>query len=123
MENFKQTLEFYCKNEIARFQLSEYYFQLCFLANKLNYTVKCSYGYGLNDNGKMYLDFSIRNSNDEIVYVNDLDYEHLCDATCIIEIDKKQRCKFYSWENDDEFKESILWTLNELKFKFENLLK
>ncbi len=121
MDNLEQTLDFYCRDEIATFQQSEYYSKLSCLAKKLNYIVKCSFGYGLEDKRRIYLDFSIRNGNDEIVYVDNLDYEHLCDATCIIEFDKKQRYKFYSWEKDNDFIESILWAINELEIKIKCL--
>ncbi len=38
-------------------------------------------------------------------------------ATRIIAIDKKDKIKFYSWEEDDDFIESINWVVKELEKK------
>lgn len=35
-------------------------------------------------------------------------------ATRIIAIDKKDKIKFYSWEEDDDFIDSINWVVKEL---------
>lgn len=120
MNKLEQALNFFCENEVATFQQSEYYSKLCELANKLNYHVNCSSGVSLEDNRKIYLEFSIKDSNNDTVYVDDLDYEHLCDATCIIEFDKNFRYKFNSWENDADFIDSVLWVIKELEIKSKN---
>ena len=44
-----------------------------------------------------------------------MDFEHLTDATKILEIDRKKRVSFSAWQDDEDFIESLEWILIELR--------
>jgi len=63
----------------------------------------------------IYLSFSVTDQQGKIVLVDSLDFEHLTDATRILEIDRKNRVTFFSWQDDEEFIESLEWITKELR--------
>ena len=121
-QNAKQTIEYYCKKEIQTLKVSEYFAKISTLTNSLGYMIDISVG-ETNDEKKdkypktIYLSFSIIDQQGTIALVDLLNFEHLTDATRILEIDRKNRVTFFSWQDDEEFIESLEWITKELKSK------
>lgn len=118
-DNIEKTLKFYCSSELDLFQKSKYYLEMNALAKRLNFSLVSCVGYAENDAKHIYLNFQINDSSGQIVIVDNYDYEHLTDASIIIEIDKKDRIKFYNWEKDNDFMDSIKWVIKELNKKLD----
>ena len=119
-QSVKQTLDYYFKNEIEILKNSEHFFEISSLVKKLGYSIDISIGEAKDVNKckypkKIYLSFSIIDQQEKIILVDSFDFEHLTDATAILEIDRKNRVKFFSWQDDEEFIESLKWFVKELR--------
>lgn len=115
-----QTLDYYAKNEIEILKNSEYFFKISSLAKEIDCSIDISIGEAADANKykypkRIYLSFSIIDCQGKVLSVNSLDFEHLTDATEILEIDQKNRVKFFSWQDDEDFIESLKWIIKELK--------
>ncbi len=117
-ENITQTLNFYSVNEMNLFKSSPVFLELDDLSKQKGFIFECSLGFGKDDKNNFYMGFRVIDKNGNPVLSSEYDdFADLSDATCIIEIDKKERIKFFSWEEDDEFMESLNWALTELNKK------
>jgi len=119
-ENIEKALRFYISNEIETFHKSPVCAELFALAERLGYHVECSSG--PVDKGRrgydIYIDFAVKDHHGEAVPAGEYDeYVDLAYSTPIITIDRKERIRFYSWEEDDDFIDSINWAARELKKK------
>ncbi len=119
-QSIMQTLDYYCKNEIQILKNSEYFLEISSLAKMLGYSIDISIGEATDAKKDkypkiIYLSFSTIDQQGKIILVDSLDFEHLTDATKILEIDRKNRVKFSSWQDDVEFIESLKWILMKLK--------
>ena len=119
-QSVMQSLDYYCKNEIQILKNSEYFLEISSLTKMLGYSIDISIGEAMDaKNDKypkvIYLSFSIIDQQGKIVLVDSLDFEHLTDAPKILEIDRKNRVKFFSWQDDEEFIESLKWFVKELR--------
>ncbi len=113
-KNLTNILHTYCKNEILNFKNNEIYNVLLNLVTDLNLTLVCEYGQE-KDNKKsqnLYFSVSIRNENNEIIEIFDDGY--LTAATMLISVDRKERIKFFSWE-DEDFIDSLNWIIESIK--------
>ena len=118
--NLKQSLDYYCKNEIQTLENSEYVSKIRSLAKSAGYLLDLSVGEAMDAKKNKYpkttyLSFSVVDQQGRIVVVNSIDFEHLTDATKILEIDRKNRVSFFSWQDDKDFKESLKWIAQELE--------
>ncbi len=115
-ENLLKVLSLYCNNEIENLKNSELYSKLQKLVNELNYILVCEYGKELNNkkSENLYLSITVFNDKNEIVEIFDDGF--LTASTLLVLVDKKQRCKFLSWQ-DEEFIEDLNW----LNKKLENI--
>ena len=121
-QSVMQAIDYYCKNEIEILKNSEYFLEIDSLAKTLSYSIDISIGEATNAKQDkypkiIYLSFSTIDQQGKIVLVDSLDFEHLTDATEILEIDRKNRVKFFSWQDDEEFIESLKWIIKELRKK------
>jgi hypothetical protein len=119
-QSIMQTLDYYCKNEVQTLKNSEYFLEISFLAKLLGYSIDISIGEAMDAKKDkypkiIYLSFSTIDEQGKIIFVDSLDFEHLTDATEILEIDRKNRVKFFSWQDDEEFIESLKWIIKELR--------
>ena len=119
-QSIMQTLDYYCKNEVQILKNSEYFLEISFLAKLLGYSIDISIGEAMDAKKDkypkiIYLSFSTIDDQGKIIFVDSLDFEHLTDATEILEIDRKNRVKFFSWQDDEEFIESLKWIIKELR--------
>lgn len=113
-ENLIKALSLYCNSEIANFENSELFIEMQNLVKELNYTLVCDYGKEL-DNKKsenLYLSITIYDSKNEIIEIFDDGF--LVASTMLVLVDKKQRLKFFSWE-DEDFIDSLNWIIRNLK--------
>ena len=118
--NTVQSLEFYCKNEIRSLKESNFLSRILLLSKSLDYDVDLSVGEALDVKESkypkiIYLSISVLDKEKNIVLVNPLDNEHLTDATKILEIDKRERVIFFTWQEDEDFIESLKWITKELQ--------
>lgn len=58
------------------------------------------------------MSLSIHDKNDELIEIFDEGF--LTTSTMLIMIDKKERFKFFSWQ-DDEFIEDLNWIIKQLR--------
>ena len=121
-QNVIQCLESYCEKEIETLKKCRIFDEINSLSLSLGYSIDISFGEAYDAKKerypkKIYLSFSILDKTKETVVANLLDFEHLSDATEILEIDRKKRVKFFSWQEDDEFVESLEWIKRELEKK------
>ena len=121
-QSVMQAIDYYCKNEIEILKNSEYFLEINSLAKTLSYSIDISIGEATDAKQDkypkiIYLSFSTIDQQGKIVLVDALDFEHLTDATEILEIDRKNRVKFFSWQDDEEFIESLKWIIKELRKK------
>lgn len=118
-KHMEQVLQFYISYETEAFYKSPVCAELFALAERLGYHVECSSGYEDGRRKKhIYMGFAVIDDHGEGATAGEYDeYVHLTGATLIIEIDRKERVKFYSWEEDDDFIDSINWAARELKKK------
>ena len=115
-----QSLEFYCKNVIRSLKESNFLSRILLLSKSLDYDVDLSVGEALDVKESkypkiIYLSISVLDKEKNIVLVNPLDNEHLTDATKILEIDKRERVIFFTWQEDEDFIESLKWITKELQ--------
>ena len=118
-KHIEQVLQFYISYETEAFYKSPACAELFALAERLGYHVECSFGYE-NEKRKtcIYMNFAVKDDHGEGATAGEYDeYVHLTGIMQIIEIDRKERVKFYSWEEDDDFIDSINWAARELKKK------
>ena len=118
--NTVKSLEFYCKNEIRSLKESNFLSRILLLSKSLDYDVDLSVGEALDVKESkypkiIYLSVSVLDKEKNIVLVNLLDNEHLTDATKILEIDKRERVSFFTWQEDEDFIESLEWIAKELQ--------
>lgn len=118
--NVLQSLEYYCENEIQTLKNSEYFLEISSLAKTPGYSIDISIGEAKDAKKDkypkiIYLSFSVIDQQGKIVLVDLLDFEHLTDATAVLEIDRKNRVKFFSWQEDEDFIESLKWIAKELR--------
>ena len=118
-KNIEQVLQFYISYETEAFYKSSVCAELFALAEQLGYHVECSSGYGDERwNKHIYMGFVVKDDHGEGATAGEYDeYVDLTGASLIIKIDRKERLKFYSWEEDDDFIDSINWAARELKKK------
>lgn len=113
-ENLLKLLSLYCNNEIENLKISELYIKLQNLVVELNYNLTCEWGkeFANKKSGNLYLSITILNDKNEIVEVFDEGF--LTISTLLVCVDKKNRCKFFSWR-DEEFIEDLNWLIKELE--------
>lgn len=118
--NTVKSLDFYCKNEIRSLKESNFLSRILLLSKLLDYDVDLSVGEALDVKESkypkiIYLSVSVLDKEKNIVLINPVDNEHLTDATKILEIDKKERVIFFTWQEDEDFIESLKWIAKELQ--------
>ena len=116
----KQTLDYYFESEIQTLKNSEHFLEISSLVKSLGYSIDISIGEAPdlkkeNYPKVLYLSFSITDQHGKIILVDSMDFEHLTDATKILEIDRKKRVSFSAWQDDEDFIESLEWILIELR--------
>ena len=113
-KNLTNILHTYCRNEIQNFKSCELFKTLLNQVTDLNLILVCDYGQEKNNkrSQNLYFNISIRNENDEIIEIFDDGY--LTATTILISVDRKERIKFFSWE-DEDFIESLNWIIEKLK--------
>lgn len=115
--NVEQTLKYYCNIKLASFKQSKLFLELLDLANRLDYCVNADCFCHHDKHGiiNYYLWFNIEDKiGNPILTEVYYEYDELGDLTCIISVDKKERVKFFDWD-DDDFIGSANRALNELK--------
>lgn len=118
--NIVKSLDFYCKNAISSLKESDLLSRILFLSKSLDYDVDISVGEALDVRESkypkvVYLSVSVLNKEKNIVLINTVDNEHLTDSTRILEIDKKKRVYFFTWQEDEDFINSLKWISKELQ--------
>ena len=116
----KQTLDYYSESEIQTLKNSEHFLEISSLVKSLGYSIDISIGEARDFKKEkypkvLYLSFSITDQHGKIILVDSMDFEHLTDATKILEIDRKKRVSFSAWQDDEDFIESLEWILIELR--------
>ena len=86
----------------------------------MNYILVCEYGKETNNkkSENLYLSITIFNDKNEMIEIFDEGF--LTASTMLVWVDKKERIKFFSWQNNDEFMEDLDWitkTLSSLLLK------
>lgn len=115
-ENLKNTLNFYYTMELRSFKESLYFSDMRNLAIKFGYEVESDFSFSENDKS-VYLGFEVVDNSGKTVWV-DGNYEgYLSYATLIAKFDKKSRVKFFHWEEDSDFIDSIISIIDVLKFE------
>lgn len=119
-QNAEQSLDYYCENEARTLNINKRVVEISALTNSLGYMIDISVGEAKDEKKNeypktIYLSFSVTDQQGKIVLVDSLDFEHLTDATRILEIDRKNRVTFFSWQDDEEFIESLEWITKELR--------
>lgn len=113
-ENLLKVFSSYCNAEIENLKNNELYIKLQNLVNKLKYNLVCEYGKEL-DNAKsndLYLSITVFNDKNEMIEIFDEGF--LTASTKLVEVDKKERCNFFSWK-DEEFIEELNSIIQELE--------
>ena len=113
----EETLDFYKMKEMDSFKNSLIISELNELAGSLSLSVNCFIGTPEKDLRHIYLACSVVDQNGNAVPADE--ENDFCDigySICIIEKDKKERIKFFSWE-DVDFLESVQWAINQLRQK------
>ena len=118
-ENLFNVLSLYCNNEIENLKNSELYMKLQKLVDELNYILVCEYGKELNNKKSENLYLSITVFNDKNEEIEIFDEGFLTASTALVLIDKKNRYKFLSWQ-DDEFIEYLNWIIKQLNILAKN---
>lgn len=121
-ENLEQTINFYCTKETESFKCSEYFYKITQLTEKLGLNVECSYDFVQNyilgkrySKKFIYLYFDIVDKNGDGVYSKNDESDALGFSICIVSIDRKNRFEFYSWQDDDDWIDSLEWNIKELE--------
>lgn len=111
--SLKDTLKYYCEKEIEKFVSSSIYSKLNELVEFHKFNLKLEFGKGKEEKDKnIYLSLSILDINGKLVEFFDDGF--LTTATMLIMNDKKNRLRFFSWQ-DEEFIEDLNWIINKLK--------
>ncbi len=107
-----ETIKYYCENEVQDFKNSSYYKKIEDLVALKNLIIECSYDRSLDTKDKnIYLGISILDKNNN--YIELYDEGTLSISTMIVLFDKKDKIKFFPW-NDNEFIEDLNWVINNL---------
>ncbi len=114
----KDTLKYYCELEIEKFNSSSIFSILNELVRSQELNLKIEFGKAKDENDKnLYLSLSIYNKNGQLVEIFDEGF--LTASTILVLIDKKDRYKFLSWQ-DDEFIEDLNWIIKQLNILEKN---
>lgn len=114
----KDTLKYYCELEIEKFNSSTIFSMLNELVKSQELNLKIEFGKAKDENNKnLYLSLSIYNKNGQLVEIFDEGF--LTASTALVLIDKKNRYKFLSWQ-DDEFIEDLNWIIKQLNILAKN---
>ena len=106
------TLQYYCNSEINRFISSSIYSTLNELVKSHEFNLDLCYGKAKDKNDKnFYLSLSVCDKNGRLVEV--FDGSCLTTATMLILVDKKERYKFFSWQ-DENFIKDLNWIMDQL---------
>ena len=112
-ENLLKILHIYCDDEVDNFKKNALFTELQSLVNELNYILICDYGKALdNKSENLYLAITIYDNDNEMIEIYDEGF--LSVSTMLVEVDKKHRFKFFTWQ-DEEFVEDVNWLINQLK--------
>lgn len=108
----ENTLKYYCELEIEKFNSSSIYYMLNELIKSKELNLKIDFGKSKDEKDKnLYLSLSVHDKNDELIEIFDEGF--LTTSTILVMIDKKERYKFFSWQ-DDEFIEDLNWIIKQL---------
>lgn len=110
-DKIKQTLEYYCQNELNDFYNSEYFSEIKNLADAHNFVLERKVWKADNDN-KLYLIVRVLDGNNLIVEI--WDDGSLVASTELVSVDKRERVKFFPWD-DEDFVDSLNWIIKCLK--------
>lgn len=110
LSRISETINYYCENEMKDFKDSSFYKKIEELVNLKELKLECSYGKALDKN--LYLGISILDKNGELVEIFDDGF--LTTSTMLIMVDKKDRFKFFSWQ-DEDFIEDLNWIIEKIK--------
>lgn len=114
----KDTLKYYCELEIEKFNSSSIFSILNELVKSQELNLKIDFGKAKDKKDKnLYLSLSIHNKNGQLVEIFDEGF--LTTSTMLVIIDKKDRYKFLSWQ-DDEFIEDLNWIIKQLNILAKN---
>ena len=106
------TLQYYCKSEINRFISSSIYSTMNELVKSHEFNLDLCYGKAKDKNDKnFYLSLSVCDKNGKLVKA--FDSSCLTTATMLILVDKKERYKFFSWQ-DEDFIKDLHWIMDQL---------
>lgn len=110
INNFNKTLDFYCQNELEDFIQSELFLTIEQMAKEHRLTVCYAFDKGKDKakSNNTYLGIQICDENNQIVEIYDDGF--LSISTELITIDKKERIKFFPW-NDEDFIDSLKWVI------------
>lgn len=113
--NLQETFSLYCKNELLSFQDSIYYKEMKALAQQLDLVIYSSFGFG-EDLNTIYLGFEIKDRILNEIIWRDGEFEgSLSYATALIQLVKSSKFKFYNWDQDSDFIDTVKDIINELK--------
>jgi|GEM_PF-5376972 hypothetical protein len=108
----KETLKKYCELEMEKFISSSIFSTLNELVKAQEFNAKIEYGKakeGKDEN--LYLSLSVYDKNGELIEIFDEGY--LTTATMLVLVDKKERCKFFPWQ-DNVFIDDLNWIIKQL---------
>ena len=114
MNNRIKAVRYYCENEIKNFKESEMFCAIKSLAQLLGYNIECVYGSEkAAASNNQYLSVAVYDQRGRLVENPD---GFLTTATMLVGIDKQERIKFFSWQ-EEEFIDELNWIINSLKNK------
>lgn len=117
--SLKDTLKYYCEKEIEKFVSSSIYSKLSELVESHKFNLKLEFGNAREEKDKnIYLSLSVHDKNDELIEIFDDGF--LTTSTMLVMVDKKDRYKFFSWQ-DDEFLEDLNWIIKKLNVLTNNI--
>lgn len=119
-DNLTKALFVYCNKEINNFKHDKLFIKLNTLVNKLHYNMHCEVGKDKKKSSNIYLSVIIYNCENKMIEIYDDGF--LLTSTLLISIDRKQRLRFYSW-NDDEFIADLEWIIKNLEIILNNTTK
>lgn len=121
-EKLKQCCDCYCINELNTFKESKYLKEMSDLAKQLNFSIDCFFDFGKEDFNNIYIAFDIRGIDGDFVWAGD-DYDgyYLSYSTAVISFIKHKYFKFLSWEDDEDFIETLEEYINDLKYMTKTL--
>ncbi len=114
--NLQEAFSLYCKNELLSFQDSRYYKEMKALVQQLDLVIYSSFDFGMEDLNTIYLGVEIKDRILNEIIWRDGEFEgSLSYATALIQLVKSNKFKFYNWEQDSDFIDSVKDIINELK--------